>query len=84
MNQTDIWLKQLQHLDEWAIVMFNRGSTKTMISLRLADIGFTYELGYELRDLFKHVEIGHVEILQYKTYTIPATGVLMAYAYPSE
>lgn len=84
MDTSEVWLKQLGLYDEWAIVLLNRGPTNATITLRLADIGFQYPLGYELRDLFKHAEIGHVEPLEYKNYTVPATGVIMAYAYPSE
>ncbi|KAJ8028075.1 hypothetical protein HOLleu_30208 [Holothuria leucospilota] len=84
IDTSEVWVKKLGLYDEWAFVLLNRGPTNATVTLRLADIGLLYKPGYELRDLFKHTEIGHADSLEYRNYTVPATGAIMAYAYPSE
>ena len=68
------------------MIFYNNGTTASTVSIKLKDIGFSYGLGYEARDISNGVEIGHVEILLETKWNVPSGpgGVLMVYCYPSE
>ena len=78
-----VWLRALNFQNgEWAVVILNTDTKPQTISLRFKDLGLTY-IGYELRDVLNHKEIGHIGPYQVYNFTAPATGALMLYLYDS-
>ncbi|XP_071951372.1 alpha-N-acetylgalactosaminidase-like isoform X4 [Antedon mediterranea] len=80
----EVWTKSLDLWEEHAVTYLNRGDSNQRVSLQLKNIGFDYILGYEVRDILNHIEIGHREREGNFTVTVPAKGAYMIYAYPSE
>ncbi|XP_072040656.1 alpha-N-acetylgalactosaminidase-like isoform X15 [Amphiura filiformis] len=85
-GDVDIWTRHLEYWEEWGVVFFNNGTTATTVTIKLKDIGFSYILGYDCRDILNNVEFGHIEIEQLRDWHVPAGpgGVLMLYCFDSE
>ena len=81
-----MWVRVLGmwSISDCGVVFINSATKSATVQLALKDIGLTYDFGYEVREILTHVEIGHRGIFETDNYTVPATGALMYYAYPSE
>ncbi len=82
-STVEVWLRPLQYWEEWAIVFLNKGTKIQTVSLKLSQLGFSYVMGYELRETLTHKEVGHVDRNEELNFTVPALGALMYYAYDS-
>ena len=83
MDNVDIWTKPVGMYGGWGIALLNRENSNKTISIILKDIGLPYDRGYAVTDVLHHVYIGHREQTSPYNYTVPATGALLMYAYPS-
>ncbi|XP_033631500.1 alpha-N-acetylgalactosaminidase-like isoform X4 [Asterias rubens] len=82
-GSVEVWLRPLQYYEEWAIVFLNQDTKIQTVTLKLSQLGFSYMMGYELREILTHKEVGHVDRHQELNFTVPALGALMYYAYDS-
>ncbi|XP_077983617.1 alpha-N-acetylgalactosaminidase-like [Glandiceps talaboti] len=85
IDGVEVWVKEMMY-DGRAVVFMNRHTdgTPRHITVKLKDLGFDYMMGYEVRDIFDHIEMGHIDVWDVLKFTINPTGVVMIYAYPSE
>ncbi|XP_071951374.1 alpha-N-acetylgalactosaminidase-like isoform X5 [Antedon mediterranea] len=79
----EIWDRHLMY-DSHAVTYLNRASVPQNVTIKLENIGFDYGLGYELREILNHVELGHYDRTDNFSAVVPVSGAYMIYAYPSE
>ncbi|XP_038055501.1 alpha-N-acetylgalactosaminidase-like isoform X3 [Patiria miniata] len=82
--KVDVWLRHLNPWETYAIVFLSQDTRPRTVSLKLEQLGLTYGFGYQLRDVINHKFIGYWTPGESHNYTMPATGVLMIYAYGNE
>ncbi|XP_071786708.1 alpha-N-acetylgalactosaminidase-like isoform X5 [Asterias amurensis] len=79
----DVWLRPLTLWQEWGVVILNRDTKPQTVSLKFSDLGFTFNMGYFIREVLTHTDIGQLGIRLSYNFTAPANGALMFYAYPT-
>ncbi len=72
-GNTQVWAKPM-HDGSKAVVLLNRGTTPTSISIQLADLGFTPSTKYQALDLWAHTVQQLDQMLQ---SGVPAHGAAM-------
>ena len=75
----EIWKRQLQYYEEWALVLLNIDSQRKQVSFKFNQLGLSYQDGYEGRDVLAHKDLGHFYLTTVYNFTVPATGALMMY-----
>ncbi|XP_033631501.1 alpha-N-acetylgalactosaminidase-like isoform X5 [Asterias rubens] len=79
-----VWVRPLAGSDEWAFVLLNSATKPVTVPMSLKQLMFQSSAGYEMRDVLTNTQIGHRNISTSYNYNVPAVGVLMYYAYPSQ
>ncbi|XP_071786704.1 alpha-N-acetylgalactosaminidase-like isoform X2 [Asterias amurensis] len=79
-----VWVRPLAVSDEWAFVLLNSATKPVTVPMSLKQLMFQSSTGYEMREVLTNTQIGHRNISTSYNYNVPAVGVLMYYAYPSQ
>ena len=79
-----MWVRPLAGSDEWAFVLLNSATKPVTVPMSLKQLMFQSSTGYEMRDVLTNTQIGHRNISTSYNYNVPAVGVIMYYAYPSQ
>ena len=76
-GEQELWAKPLEAVDSGkvGVVLFNRDSDASAITLRLKDIGLDASQSYVIRDLWKHQTLPNTDD-ETITFDVPAYGVI--------